>query len=42
VIAWLISRMIYQYRLEIYKDKIIIGQKNIKLFDKAQRVEHDC
>lgn len=37
VIAWLISRMIYQYRLEIYKDKTIIGQKNKELFDKAQQ-----
>ena len=37
VIAWLISRMIYRYRLEIYRDKRIIDQKNRELFDKAQR-----
>jgi diguanylate cyclase (GGDEF)-like protein len=37
VIAWLISRMIYRYRLQIYRDKRIIDQKNKELFDKAQR-----
>ncbi len=37
IIAGLISRMMYRYRLEIYRDKIIIDQKNKELFDKAQR-----